>query len=151
MGVEYYGMELSGFAEFSRAIRSVPIRLRERILPPILEPSINRVHARVLLNMSGAVVQERTGVTVGAFESTKPKVRVENNGDVTASFKLPTRGKLGITPDDPYYYPFATEYGFSVGRTHVAAKMPIRKAANDMAEGELRIISRQIADALGRI
>lgn len=139
-----------GDRELLMAFERLPQELRQKALRPELRKSAERVKAKVLLNMSGNVLQERTGALVKAFEAVPFRSKVAaRTGSISFLWKWPTRAALGIPryAKDTGYYPTALEYGTPT----VPAKAPIRKAVNANQDLELALIAAGVRKRLLRI
>lgn len=145
-----FDIKLFGDKELARALGRLADVLQKKIVKKAFRSSLERVKNKVLLNMSGGAVEERTGAMVNAFERINPRVRVEKDGSLVVSMKLPTRAQIGIEADAKGYYPAALEYGVKRGPHQFAAKRMIRDAVNRVQEQELRRIGTAIGNGIAR-
>ena len=145
-----FGIKLFGDKDLARALGRLADVTQKKIVKKAFRSSLKRVKTEVLLNMSGRIVQERTGAMVNAFERINPQVRTEKDGTLVVSMKLPTRADIGIEASAKGYYPTALEYGVKRGRHPFPAKRMIREAVNRVQEQELRRIGTAIGNGIAR-
>lgn len=120
---------------------------QKKAVRPALRKSAKRLKAEVLANLSGQVVTPRTGRLLGAMAAEKVHALKGGRTIIGAGFDLPTRAALGIDADDPYFYPFAVEYGH--GGPRPAPPHPfIRWAVDRNAGRELTQIGVDIGSAI---
>ena len=122
---------------------------QKRAVRPSLRNSAKRLKGHVVANLSGRVVKPRSGRWLAAAIATKIKAIKRRRGWMGMGWAMPTREALGIDPTNPYYYPFAVEYGHPApGREHASAKAPIRQAVNSHAQEELVRIGKMIGKGI---
>lgn len=122
---------------------------QKRAVRPALRNSNKRLKAHVVANLSGQVVKPLTGRWLRATTAAKVKAVKRSRQEIGTAFAMPTREELGIEPGDPFYYPFAVEYGHPApGREHASAKAPIRQAVNSHAREELFRIGKDIGKGI---
>jgi hypothetical protein len=125
------------FARLSRTVQ------RKLILKTFMH-TIRRLKNEVLINLSGRVVQERSGRYVTAMESQSIK-KFTSDFLVARSFDMPRRAKMGIVEANGYY-PAYLEYGTQ----KMPAFAPIRKAVNKVERRELAFIADDLARQIAR-
>lgn len=150
MAAVAFDIKLFGDKELARQLGRLPEVLQTKILKKSFRASLKRVKTKVLLNMSGGVVQERTGAMVNAFERINPRVALDKDGGIVASMKLPRRAQIDIPARAPGYYPTALEYGVKRGSRPFPAKRMIRGAVNAIQAQELRRIGTEIGNGIAR-
>lgn len=150
MAAVAFDIKLFGDKELARQLGRLPVVLQTKILKKSFRASLKRVKNKVLLNMSGGAVQERTGRMVNAFERINPRVALDKDGGIVASMKLPSRAQMGIPIEAKGYYPTALEYGVKRGKRPFAAKRMIRDAVNAVQAQELRRIGTEIGNGIAR-
>lgn len=115
-----------------------------KIIRPVIRASAKRAKQRVVENLSGAPVQVRTGKTLEAFQKAPIRSAKRDRDEVRIGQVLPDRDLLGISEDDPYYYPMALEYGH-----RRAPAYPFIRPAIDMhREKEIAQIGREIGQRM---
>lgn len=145
-----FDIQLTGDKELARQLGRLTHKVQTKVIKQAFRKSLGRIKDRVLLNLSGAVVRERTGRYVNAMESQPIRTRIETDGTVVASIALPGRAALGIDAKDPYYYPTVVEYGVKRGKRRWDGKAPIRKAVNAVQEMELKRIGDDIGTGIAK-
>lgn len=115
-----------------------------RAIRPALKKSAKRLKEYLVVNLSGKVVTPRTGRWLRATIATKVRAIKRSRHQIGSGFPVPTREALGIDPKDPYYYPFAVEYG----HIRAPAKAPIRLAVNENTSQELNRIGIGVGDGI---
>ncbi len=138
-----FDLKVLGSRELENKLGALPMRAQNRVMKRVLRATVARLQNEVLLNLSGRVVDERTGRLVNAIEAQKPKVVRNNERGLVMGLRLPARGELGIDAKAKGYYPTALEYDVRLGPL-----MPIRKAVNAVAEDALDRMAGQIAEGI---
>jgi hypothetical protein len=128
-----------GVRELERALLKLVGRAENKVIAQALRKSAVRARDRVVENLSGNKVQVQTGVLRGAFQ--KAKIRGSTKrGFIRRGVVFPERDQLGISADDPNYYPIAVEYGHG----NVDAYPYLRPAIDEHKASEYRLLARDI-------
>ena len=139
-----FDMEETGTRRLRHKLKRLPKVLRNRIVGVALKAGARMVHTEMLLNLSGRIVQERTGNFVNAMEKQKPKImRQSHFSEVrVVAIELPDRPSLGIKQradgGGDSYPPGILEYG----SRFMAAFAWARRSADDNADRFVRIVRR---------
>lgn len=138
---------LQGDRETEKMFRRMDADLQKKIFRKAARKSAQRLLTKILLNMSGKVIDEITGTFVNAFEGVKPSVLPKKPGYIGIGIKWPTREALGIDAKDKNYFPYAVEYG------HPGAppRPFFRNAINENMSEEIAHIGRDVSKALVKI
>lgn len=128
-----------GVPELERKLRNLAQQVQRKIVRQALRKSAVRTKKRVVDNLSGDKVQVQTGNLRGAFRDAKIR-GTTRRGMIRVGIVFPERDKLGIAPDDPYYYPTAVEYGHG----NVPAYSYMRTAIDDHKKKEYDQIAKDI-------
>jgi hypothetical protein len=132
-----------GVRELERALLKLIGRAENKVVAQALRKSAVRARARVVENLSGVKVQVQTGTLRQAFKKSKIRGSTKR-GFIRRGVTFPERDHLGITPDDPYYYPTAVEYGHG----SVDAYPYMRPAIDEHKASEYRLIARDIGKGI---
>lgn len=96
-GDVFFDVRVTGENELKRKLNRLSEQMRNRIIGVALKAGARMIHTEMLLNLSGRIVQERTGSLVNAMEKQKPVLLRARNPDVrTVGIKMPERSALGI-------------------------------------------------------
>ncbi len=108
----------------------LPAEFQRKVVRKTTRGSAKRLKQRVVENLSGKVVQPRTGRWLAAAKAVSVRSRNFRRGTGLSGhgFATPTRAEIGVDPEAKGYYPFAVEFG----SPHMPAKAPIRRAVNDV-------------------
>lgn len=125
-------------------------KVQKRVMRKTLRASTKRLKIEVIQNLSGNPVHPLDRRGTGGWMQQQKLVPVKalkrSRGRMGYTLPFPTREALGISPDDPYFYPAAVEYG----HPRAPAKAPIRTAVNSRTPTELAIIGREIGTGIER-
>lgn len=130
-----------------KLFESLEPTVKKKVIRPELRKAAKRANKRLVHNLSGAVVKPHTGRWLAAQTGVKPKAIKRSRKGIGVVIGFPEREELGIAPDDKWFYPAAVEHGTEKdrqGRGPLPAFAPIRKAVDDHAAEETRIISAGI-------
>jgi len=131
---------MTGADDLIRKFGNLEARLQKKVARQALRAAGKRIHDHVARNLSGGVVNILTGRLFNAWMAERVHAIKRTRGLIGVAIDLPSRDALGIDPQDKYYYPTALEYG----TPRFSAKAPFRRAVDDHAAAELRIIGEQI-------
>lgn len=147
MDNRFFDISVLGIKGLDDGLRALEFAIQRRIVRKSMKESVDHLKTELLLNLSGRVVNERTGAYVNAMERQKIRSRA-SHGTLIVTIPLPTRAALGIPryKKDTGYYPAALEYG----STKMAAKAPIRKAVNMNEEREFAFLAADIDKGIDR-
>ncbi len=130
--------KVAGLAELIVGFQILPAKFQRRVISKATRASTKRLKANLIENLSGKVVQPRTGRWLASVKATpvlKRKFR-RGRGLTGDGFGMPQRSEIGVEPEAEGYYPAAVEYGTPT----MEAKAPIRRAVNDAEAFEERTI-----------
>ncbi|MGH6867175.1 MAG: hypothetical protein ACREDO_13670 [Methyloceanibacter sp.] len=133
-----------GDEALSKRLTALPFKVQRKLVSKSLRAAAKRAKQRIIHNLSGGIVQVRTGTLLRAFE--RAPIRVQSSSPrrrLRIGPEFPRREALGIRPDDKYYYPAAVEYGH--GR--VRARPFLREAVDKHETAEIA----RIASDIGRL
>lgn len=101
-------MNVSGLNGLRQALLELPNDLKKRTLRRVL-----RKQSKVVLAEIKAVMPRHPDSVVHLVDLMRVAAgKTTNKGEVIRDGAVyPTRAELGISADDPYYWPFALEYG----------------------------------------
>lgn len=143
---QLFDLKLIGDKDLQKKLNKMSKTAQKKAVRPALRDSAKRTKARVLTNLGGGVVNVITGDTLAAFKSMGIR-SFSRSSMLRVGMPLPTRDVLGISADDPFYYPIAIEYGHG----SVRAKPFLRPAIDEHANAERAIIGRRIAAEMIRL
>lgn len=113
----YVDITLIGAPELQAKLQALDLAVQKRIVRAAFRKSARRIKQRIITNISGDPVEVRTGTYLAAWKATKIAAGLQKRGRIRIGIRYPEREDLGIKPADPYYYPYAIEYGHaSAGR-----------------------------------
>ncbi len=138
-----FDLKVFGSRELERQMRALPRIAQDRVMKTALRKAGNRAKNSVLLNLSGNVVQERTGRFVNAMERLPVRLVRRTDNALVYGWSLPSRAALGLPAGKGGYYPTALEYDARLG-----PKAPIRKGVNSIQDSAT---SRAVLDMAGGI
>ena len=145
-----FDLRLVGDKEAQRTFKGLARELQVKVLRKSAKESAKRLQTEVLLNVSGRIVNERTGKLANAIEAEKPRVIKSGEHTSVVGVRLPPREAVGVTSPKGYY-PAILEYGYSTAKRQMPAKAIYRRAVDDHAEREFRLIARDLRTGVDRI
>jgi len=99
-----------GDKDLERQLGRIVDRTQKTIVAGALRKESNRVKKRIVANIvTMGLVDE--GIMLASFQSAKTKRARSGKNFIRLGVENPTRAALGIRADDPYYYPYAVEFG----------------------------------------
>ncbi len=102
-----FDISVVGDKRLQRRMRGLTPKIQGKVLRPAL-----RKTAKVALAPIKAAAPRRTGALAKGLKVRAVKGKRSRGGRrVGVGIHTPPRDKLGISPDDPYYYPAAIELG----------------------------------------
>lgn len=144
-----YEITLQGSKELARLLTSLPKAMEEEIVKEACDAG-----AEVVL----ASIQSRTPVRTGKLREKLRIVpaRARYRGLISALVTTPTRAELGVSKDDPYYWPAALEYGHSRkladGRIKSTKAFPFMRDGFDAAENQAAdTVRRKVEEGVDRV
>lgn len=144
-----FDLRVLGDKELSRKLSHLAAKGQRRVVGKALRNSGQRIKIRVLLALSGEILQERTGRLVNALEMQKLRSRTLRSQQIyIVGLPLPTRAALGIPADHKWYYPAALEYGSA--KRNIAAFAPFRRTVDTNRDAELNRIGDDIGAGIVR-
>jgi len=156
--------QVLGVESLTAQLRALPQAAAKKIVREALAAAAAKIKAQILANID-AYLQRITGQYRAAWEKTTIASQPRRRGQVRMGIKYPEREDLGIGPRDPYYYPYAIEYGHAArgrggrpkGRSRrdnhkkgvtapkdVPAIPHVRPAVDEHADDLRRLISAEI-------
>lgn len=134
-----------GFDHLEKKLHKLADKTQKKIVTAALRKEGTRVKRRIIANIKGKDLI-KTGTMLTAFKGAKVKTDRSNSKFIRAGVENPTRAALGIDPKDPYYYPYAVEYGGGQGEP-----IPfIRPAVDEHKAQSLRDIGQDIGKGIER-
>ena len=133
---------LLGDKSLERMLAALPRVSQKKAVRPALRACAKRLKADLLANISGPIIEIRTGRYRSAMVAERVHALKRIRGLIGVAFDMPTRVALGISPEDKHYYPFALEYGDS--RRGLPPKAPIRRTVDEHKDVELRRIGTAV-------
>jgi len=125
-----FDFSVLGDRELSRKLRRLDEKIQKKITRQALRKSAKRAKGRIVDNLNSGTPAIVTGDTAQAFKDAKIK-GTTRKGRIRIGVTWPERDALGITPDDPNYYPVALEYGHVAGSRPAAPPFPFLRPAID--------------------
>jgi HK97 gp10 family phage protein len=134
-----------GNRELEKKLGNVVDKAQKTIVKSALRKESNRVKKRIVANIARMDLIE-SGTLLAGYQSAKTKIARSGKNFIRLGVENPTREALGIAPDDPYYYPYAVEYG------HVGAeeKPFIRPAIDEHKAQSYKSIGDDIGKGIER-
>lgn len=145
-----FDLRLIGDKDAQRTFRGLARELQVKVLRKSSRASAKRLQTEVLLNVSGRIVNERTGNLANAIEAENPRVIKSGEHVSVVGVRLPPRSAIGVTSPTGYY-PAILEYGYSTAKRRMAAKAIYRRAVDDHADREFRLIARDLRTGVDKI
>lgn len=99
-----------GNLELEKKLDRVVDKAQKTIVKSALRKESNRAKKRIVANIVRLDLID-SGMMLAGYQSAKTKVARSGKNFIRLGVENPTREALGIAPDDPYYYPYAVEYG----------------------------------------
>ena len=96
-----FGFKVEGADEVGRALARIPRLVRDKAFDKVIKPSLKRIKNRILINLSGAVIDEDTGAYVSAMESASVRTVQKNEDQSVFAISMPTRAKSTGEPGSP--------------------------------------------------
>lgn len=143
MTAQIFDIKITGAEAVARKLAGLPVKAQKGAMRRALRRTAERAQNETLLNLSGNVVQERTGAYVDAMAAQKVRVLRNNSKALAVGVRMPTRVEVGITEGE--YYPVILEYDVRLG-----PKAPIRKAVNRTEQSDGPRLARDLASAIER-
>jgi len=133
-------ISLLGDEALSKLLARLSGPVQRRVVSKAMRASAKRIQGHVVSNLSGSPVHVRSGDLRAAFSGARVRAGKGKRGVIRLGIEWPTRDKLGIAADDPYFYPTAIEYGHA----RASAKPFMRPAVDDHESEEHRRIGSEI-------
>ena len=140
-------IQFLGDKELEAKLRRLSGPEQRRAVISALRASAKRTMPRLIHNISGNPVKVRTGRLVSAFLQQSVKSEKSDRNLIRLGIPFPTRDQLGISADDPYYYPTAVEFGHPGAPAHPYA----RPAVDDHKSDEIRLIGAHVGKRIEQI
>lgn len=138
-------ISILGDKELSKKLRRLAGKEQRRIVRLAMRESAKRVKARVIANISGKVLDVRTGALLKAFKEA-PIQNERSRVNIRLGIVFPTREALGLDRKEPYY-PVILEVGYPG-----FPKRPyLRPAVDNHKTEEYRLIGNYIGRAIERL
>ena len=130
--------EVEGLLGLIVGFQILPAAFQRKVINKATRASTKRLQVNLIKNLSGKVVEPRTGRWLESVRSTPVLSRKfrRGRGLTGHGFGMPLRSEIGVDPEAKGYYPGAVEYGSPT----MEAKAPIRRAVNDAQASEERTI-----------
>jgi HK97 gp10 family phage protein len=134
-----------GNLELEKKLGRVVDKAQKTIVKSALRKESNRVKKRIVANIVRMDLNE-SGTLLAGYQSAKTKIARSGKNFIRLGVENPTREALGIDPKDPYYYPYAVEYG------HVGAEAKpfIRPAIDEHKTQSYKDIGDDIGKGIER-
>lgn len=137
-------ISITGVPELQRALRMLADKTQKRIVSHALTKESKRTKQRVVENIVRLGLID-SGNLLSAFESAA--IRSANKKSlIVKGIAIPTRAQLGISPNDPYFYPYAVEYGHKGAIPHPY----IRPAIDNHKQQSIADIAQDIGSGIER-
>lgn len=128
-------ISILGDRALSATFRKLPIAVQTKVARGALRRSIKRIHPVILQHLSGIPLAPDTGRYLIAMAGQKARL-IRRVGFTGYTIEMPTRGDLGIAPNDQWYHPAVSEYGSDKDKDRYPEFMPIRRAVNSVERKE---------------
>lgn len=144
-----FDISMTGDKALGEMFGKLPEKMQKKVARKAMKNAAEQIRTRLLINLSGRVLQEQTGELVSAFETAKVTTRLNKDG-VVSGVKLPERSKLGISAGEKWYYPMALEYGGVRNGKRFSAHPFMRPAIDEQRDRLLRQIGKDIRVGITR-
>lgn len=134
-----------GNKELERQLGKIVDRTQKTIVSGALRKEARRVKKRIVANIVARGLVD-TGTMLAAYEGASIRSGGGNRRFIRLGVENPTRAELGIQADDPYYYPYAVEFGHRLAEP----KPFIRPAVQDHKAESFRAIGQDIGAGIIR-
>lgn len=155
-----------GVQGLQQKLNRLPGVVARKVVVSALRKSTKRIHGYVLANIA-RLLASHTGTYARAWAAAKVRAGKHPRGMIRIGLRYPDRDELGIAPDDPYFYPFAIEYGHAAAgsgtyaggggkrvRKTASKDVPaiphVRPAVDDNKATEHALIGRDIGRGIKR-
>ncbi|NIO43785.1 MAG: hypothetical protein GTO41_28685 [Burkholderiales bacterium] len=144
-----FELKMLGDKDLSRKLSHLANKGQRKVVGKAMRNSGQRIKTKVLLALSGQILQERTGRLVNALEMQKLRSRTLRSKQMyIVGLPLPTRAALRIPVDHKWYYPAALEYGSA--KRNIPAFAPFRRTVDANRDAELSRIGEDIGTGIAR-
>lgn len=146
-------ISLVGSQVLISALGKLGDRVQRKVVRQTMRKAAKRLNVAIVQNLSGIPVAPDSGRWLTAQAAQKPVSGRRTRRGIVIGIPLPTREQLGIAAKDKWYYPMAIEYGTTKsrgGRGPLPAFAPIRRAVNENAEKEHRLMGTEIGNGIER-
>lgn len=142
-------ISMIGDKALQQMLNKLPDAAAKKAIRPALRKSAKRFKARVVHNLSGAVVKPYTGRWLAATIAAKVHALKRSRMRMGYGIDMPSRAELGYDASDVGYHPFHVEYGYiRKDGVQVPGKYPIRSAVNSHTAEELKTIGDDIGKGI---
>lgn len=134
-----------GNKELEKKLGRLADKAQTKVVKAALRKESTRVKKRIVANIVRLDLIDE-GMLLKGYQSAKTKTARSGKNFIRLGVENPTREALGIAPDDPYYYPYAVEFG------HVGAeaKPYIRPAIDEHKDKSYKDIGDDIGKGIER-
>ncbi len=139
-------IRMIGDKKLSRKFAGLERKTQGKIVRPALRNSAKRIKPEIVKRVSGLPVGVVTGRYLAAWQKAKIRRGKGKRGLIRIGIASPTREELGISPQDPFYFPNAIEYGHEGAPPHPH----MRPAVDENRGREHRLIGREIGRGIER-
>jgi len=144
----FIDISMIGDVELEKKLAALGDRATQlKAVRPSLRASAKRLKAEVVANLSGRVVQPKTGRLLAATQAQKVRALPRSRMVISVGFDFPTRIEMGIDADSKWFYPAHVEYG----HPRAAPRPFIRSAVDRNRDSEYAAIGKQIGKTIERI
>ena len=145
-----FDMTMLADKSIRRAMARLPGEVQKKVMRREVRRSGLRLHTELLLNLSGRVLDEDTGRMIAAFEGQTVRTKLQSDGTVVASIKIPTQPEMGMPrpgrTEDVDHPATIQEYG----QPGQPPRPFMRKAVDDNADREHERIAVGLGNGVTR-
>ena len=133
-----------GGPELERKLKRLADKMQKSIARKAVRNSAKRTHVRIVANITRLQLID-TGILLASFSQSKIRSSSRRPRDlIRIGPEWPYREDLGISPDDPYYYPMAVEFGHARAPAHPF----VRPAIDEHKTEEWKAIANEIGQGV---
>lgn len=134
-----------GDKELEKQLGLIVDQAQKTIVSSALRKESTRAKKRIVSNIAALGLIKR-GVLIAGYQAAKIRSTRVSRSLIRVGVENPTRAALGISADDPYYFPYAVEFGHA----RAEPKPFIRPAIDEHRPASFRAIGKDIGSGILR-